>query len=97
MRKIGRGEVVRIGSLFDHYKKRFTAPERTVVLACIEVLKELFSFQLKENQCRYAPRSRTITLIVSGPLKTEIQLQKEKVLTGIRERVGEKNAPIHLL
>lgn len=97
MRKTGRGEVVRVGSLFDQYKKRFTAPQKTVVVACIAVLKEVFSIELHENQCSYKPQTRTLSLTVSGTIKTEIQLQKQKILALIRERVGDNGAPTNIL
>lgn len=86
----GKG-IVKISDLFKKYTDVLKAPQKTVVKNFIEVVQDLFGVTLRPDQCAYSVASRTLSLRISGMLKTEIILQKKKVLEHMEHRLGEKN------
>lgn len=93
-----RGEgIIKISALFEKYTKNLIAPESTVIVAFQEVVSDLFGFQIKKEQCTYTSGSKTLVLVVSGPLKSEILLKKKEILTHLKGRLGERNAPKEIL
>lgn len=97
MRKASRGEIVKISSLFEVYRKRLKAPEKSVILVCIEVINDVLGVSLKETWCAYSPQTRMLKLSVPGTLKTEIMLHKNEILTHVQGRLGERSAPQDIL
>jgi hypothetical protein len=87
----------KIGSLFDVYKKRLRAPQGTVIEVVREVIKDCVGVDLPKSAFSYSPHSKMLTLTVRGPLKTEIFLHKEEILTHVQGRIGVKDAPTLLL
>ena len=51
-----------------------------------EVIKEMFDFELKKEQISY--KNGGIKIKVSGPLKTEINFKKEKILEILNQRLS---------
>ncbi len=96
-RRQGRGEVVRVGSLFDAYKTRLRAPQGSVVKTFQEVVKDLFGVEVRSDQCSYSVHTKTLTVHAQGPLKSEIRLRKAEILTHMKGRIGEKGTPIEIL
>jgi len=88
---------VNIGSLFDKYKKKLKAPQKTIIKTFQEVIDDLFSFKIKSNQCSYTPSNKTLMINVGGPLKSEILLKKKEILVHMRGRLGEKSAPKEII
>lgn len=97
MDRRGHGRSTEIKDLFKVYKERLRAPQKTVINTFIEVCNALFQISLTENQCNYSPATRTLTLSISGPLKSEIRIHKKEILTHMRARLGEKNFPTEIL
>lgn len=95
MRK-GRGEVIRIGDLFESYRKRLRAPQRSVILVFVEVVDEVVGIEVSPDHVAYHPHSRTITLKTKRVIANEILLQKEEVLAHVAGRLGEHSAPKYL-
>ena len=93
MRKERTEGVVQIGSLFDIYKKKLKAPQKTVIKTFQEVVKDLLQITFKNDQCSYTVFTKTLSITVSGTIKTEILLRKKEILTHMRGRLGEKSAP----
>ncbi len=91
------GGIKKISDLFSVYQKKLHAPEGVVVHACIEVVEDLFSITLTKDQCSFSPRTKTLTLRVGGPLKSEILMQKKEILRHIRGRVPGKGFPEEIL
>ena len=87
------GEIVKIGNLFDKYKKTLKAPQGVVIDAFIEVIDDLMGFEIKKEQCRYTVSTKTLGVAVSGPLKSEITIRKKEILAHLKGRLGEKSAP----
>ena len=96
MKKRGKG-VVQISSLFEKYKNKLQAPQSTVINNFIELIEIELGYQIQKHQCRYSPQSKILSISVSGPVKTEILLQKELLLQQLQERVGEKSAPKQII
>lgn len=92
----GQG-IVKMSDLFKKYKDTLKAPQGAVITAFLEVIKELFGVTLKKEHCAYRVASQTITLTVSGMLKTEILLKKNLILKKMGEKLGEKSAPKEIL
>ncbi|MEX0930739.1 MAG: hypothetical protein WDZ68_00420 [Candidatus Paceibacterota bacterium] len=96
MRK-GRGEVKKVGDLFEKYKKTLIAPQKTVINAFIEVVGDMFNIEIDPARVKYTPSTKTLSVAVQGPLKSELQLRRDEILTHMKGRLGEKNAPHTIL
>lgn len=96
MRKT-RGEIKKVGDLFEKYKKTLKAPQGSVIKVFIEVADEVLGISIKKGYVSYSPQSKTISLVSGGPLKSEIYLHKEEILAHMKGRLGEKNAPKTIL
>lgn len=96
MRK-GSGEIKKVGDLFDKYRQTLKAPQKTVVRAFCEVVDDLLDITVDEKKISYTPASRTLSFKVGGPLKSEILLHKQEIMTHLKGRLGEKSAPKDIL
>ncbi len=90
-RKRGTDGIVKISNLFQKYATILKAPQGTVIKNFIEVIQEIFGVTLRPDQCAYSVTSRTLTVRISGTIKTEITLQKKKIFSMMEERLGEKS------
>ena len=91
---MSRGEgVKKISDLFSVYKKRLVAPESSVIEAFAEVVEDLIGLSVAKDKVSYSPRSRTLNLNLSGPLKTEIKMREAEIIDHLKGRLGEKNSP----
>lgn len=96
MKRIGRGEMVKVGGLFEKYKKTLIAPQKTVIEAFCDVVEDLFEIKIPREKVKYSPSSKTLVLN-SGVIKSEVLLHKKEILTHMKGRLGEKNAPKDIL
>ncbi len=96
MRK-GRGEITKISALFEKYKNTLQAPEKTVVDCFTEVVEDVIGLRVPHKAVKYTVYSQTLSVSVSGPLKSEIKLRKSEILTHMKGRIGEKNAPKEII
>ena len=96
--KIQRGgEVKKVGDLFDKYKRTLRAPQGVVTDAFIEVVADLVGIEIPKEHISYSVHSKTLTMRISGPLKSEIFLRKKEILTHMKGRIGEQSVPKILL
>lgn len=92
--KIKRGgEIKKVGDLFDKYKQILKAPQGVVIGAFIEVVSDLVGIEIPKEHISYSVHSKTLTMRISGPLKTEILLKKKEILTHMKGRIGEQSVP----
>ena len=95
-KKRGSG-IVKLSKLFEKYQKTLKPPQGSVIATCIEVIEGLCGYTLKKEQCVYKPQSRTLSIQVTGIVKTEIILKKKEILKLTQEKLGEFNAPKDIL
>jgi hypothetical protein len=88
-----RGELVKVGDLFSHYRSRIIAPQASVVSVFVEVVADICTITLKLEQVSYKVTSRTIVLHTPSILKHEIMRHKADVLLHCQGRLGVKSAP----
>jgi hypothetical protein len=96
-KKKGGHEATRISNLFSKYIKLLKAPQGTVVNACIDVIEEVYGITMRKDQCVYQVSSKTLTVHLSGPLKSEIALNKKVILEEVGKRIGVENTPKNIL
>jgi hypothetical protein len=92
----GQG-IIKVANLFEKYKKTLRAPQKTVVVNFVVAVEDVLGKVLREDQCTYSPKSKTLSVHASGMLKTEIQLNKGRLIAEMRKALGEKSAPTDIL
>jgi len=96
MRK-GRGEIIKLGTLFEKYKKILKAPQGIVTDCFREVVSELIKIDIPKENIKYTVHNKTLSVRVSGPLKSEIKLRSQEILTHMKGRLGAESAPSTIL
>lgn len=96
MRK-ARGEIKKVADLFEKYRRTLVAPERTVVIAFVEVVEDLVGIAVPPEVVRYSPATRTLSVNGAGPLRAEIRMRRDEILAHMKGRLGERNAPTTIL
>lgn len=97
MKKRGEG-IIRVSTLFEKYKKTLRAPEKSVTNQFLITVREIFpQLTIKESQCLYSPQTKTLSIQISGPVKTEIILKKETILLKMKDALGERSVPRNIL
>lgn len=86
-------ELTKLSSFFERYKKRLIAPEATVINEFLEVVEDLYGIKVPKEKIKYTPSSKTLTFVGSGALRSEIKIHKKEIMTHLKGRLGEKNAP----
>lgn len=95
---MSRGEgIKKLSNLFDRYKDRLIAPERSVKVGFVEVVRDLYGWEVREDQLAYSPGSQTLTVRVGGPLRNEVLLNKDEILIHLKGRLGVRSAPKNIL
>ena len=91
------GEIKKVGDLFEKYKRTLRAPQGVVTDAFIEVVGDLVGIEIPKERLSYSVYNKTLTMRISGPLKSEILLKKKEILTHMKGRIGEQSVPKILL
>lgn len=89
---MARGEIKKLSDLFEGYRQRLIAPERTVVETFLEVVKDILGMNVPPRIVRYTPANKTLT-ISGGTFRSEIKLHEKELLEHVAGRLGPKNAP----
>jgi len=92
MKPRGQG-IKKLSSLFDKYKNNLIAPELTVINAFLEVVDDLYGWNIPKNYVAFNTKNKIISLKTSGALVSEIKLHKKEILSHLKGRLGEKSAP----
>ena len=93
MKKQRGGEVKKVGDLFEKYKQTLRAPQGVVTSVFIDVVNDLIGIEIPKERLTYSVHNKTLTLQISGPLKTEILLKKKEILTHMKGRLGGGSVP----
>ena len=83
--------------LFSKYKNTLIAPQKTVELETVRVVGELLGLKLNEDSVSYTVSTRTVYIQVSGMIKQEIKIKTPSILSELKKRLGNKNAPVAIL
>jgi hypothetical protein len=92
-RKTRRGELIKVGDLFEKYKKSLKAPESTVVKEVVEVIADLTGVTLERRYLKYSVVHKTISITAPSILKQEIKLHQTEIILHLKARLGERQAP----
>jgi hypothetical protein len=79
--------------LFKKYRDHLVAPQASVEQAAADILSDLLGHPVTSNDLTYTPSSRTLSLRLRGPLRTEALLHKAELMTHLQGRLGVRNAP----
>lgn len=93
MKKQRGGDITKVGDLFDKYKRILRAPQGVTTTAFIEVVSDLIGIEIPKERISYSVHNKTLTLRISGPLKTEILLHKEDILNHMKGRIDKQSVP----
>ena len=91
------GEVQKIGSLLDKYKKILRAPQGSVIKTFCSVVEKETGVVLRQSEVSYTVSTKTVSVTVSGPKKNEILLNKHKILDLLQKEIGVVGAPEHIV
>lgn len=86
----------RLGDLFERYQKLLKPPQSSVEKIVVQVIKEMFGFDVDQNKCSYNVSTKTVYLTIPSILKTEIFFKKKELLKALKEKLGE-SSPINIL
>lgn len=92
-RKGRRGEITKVGDLFEKYKTILKAPQGTVVKEFVEVVHDLLGIRIDRKYIKFSVTTKTLSLTAPSALKQEITLHKEEIILHLKARLGEKSAP----
>ena len=91
------GGIKKIETLLEKYQKNLRAPEGSVIAAFQSVVQDTLGIPLKKEHIRYTVSTKTVSVTVTGPEKSEILFHKEKLLKACTNLLGEKSAPRHIV
>ncbi len=86
------GKLQNVTDLLSKYKN-LRAPQGTVVEAFAQSAEEVLRTPIVRDKITFTPKTRTIHLLFSGPLKQELMLNKQKILKRCTELLGGDSAP----
>lgn len=92
-----RGELKRVSSLFEKYKKTLVAPESSVIEVFLEVLDDVLGIRIEKSKVRYVPGTKTLSIQGLGSLRSEIKMHEKEIMNHLKGRLGEKSAPKKIL
>ncbi len=92
-----RGELIKVGNLFDKYKDKIRAPQASVVVVVIDVIKDVCGITLQTQQVSYTVSSRTVTIHAPSILKHEVMRHSSEILVHCQGRLGDISCPKQIL
>jgi hypothetical protein len=95
--KKDNNKATKLSDLFEKYKTTLKAPQGAVIDCFIDVVKDVIGLPIRKESIKYTVYSKTLSVSVPGPLKSEIKLHKEEILAHMKGRLGEQNAPSELI
>lgn len=94
---MSRGNGIKpLSDLFAKYKK-LKPPQAHVVETFVEVVSDVLGVNIQPTKVRYAPHNKTLHVSTAGPIKSEITLHKQELLTHLKGRLGAEHAPSEIL
>lgn len=95
---MARGDGIKpIGSLFEKYARALKPPQTHVITTFCDVVADVVGITLDSAEIAYSTHTKIITVRTASPVKTEILLKKQILLTHLKGRLGVGNAPRDIL
>lgn len=91
-----RGELIKVGSLFDKYKNILQPPQGTVLVEVVEVIHDVCGVALQKKYIKYSVATKTVSITAPSVLKQEVMRREGEILLHLRGRLGVK-APTKIL
>jgi len=91
-----RGELIKVGSLFDKYKNILQPPQSTIIGEVAEVIDDVCGVNLPKKYIKYSVATKTVLLTAPSILKQEVMRKQAEILIHLRGRLGKK-APTKIL
>ena len=88
---------VPISSLFAKYHARLRPPQGVVITAFCAAVEHVTKRSLSRDVVRYNVHTKTVSVSVSGPHKSEIMFSKKQILSLCKETLGGNGTPEHLV
>ena len=88
-----RGEIIKVSSLFEKYKKRLKPPQGSVIKEVIEVVEDITGIILENSQIKYSIHTKVISIQAPSLIKQEIKLKQDEILIHLKARLGVNNIP----
>jgi len=85
-----RGELIKVGSLFDKYKNILQPPQATVLNEVVEVINDVCGVAIQKKYIKYSVATKTISVTAPSVLKQEIVKRQSEILIHLRGRLGAK-------
>jgi hypothetical protein len=92
-----RGELVKVESLFERYRKTLKAPQSSVEKIARTVIYKQTGYNLSSTQVSYTVATRTLHLRVPSLLRQHILLKQREILTVVETLLPTGSAPETLL
>lgn len=86
-----------VKNLFAKYTRTLQAPQKTVIQSFIAATEDALKYSISPQQCSYSVHTRTLTVSVSGVVKTEILFKKKEILAVMKSMLGPRNVPKEIL
>jgi hypothetical protein len=93
---MSRGELHKVSSFFDKYKRILVAPEGRVIKEFLDLVEDMFAVKIPGGKVSYNPMTKVLLLRGLGPLRSEIKMKEPEVLAHLRGRLGDQNAPVRV-
>jgi len=84
-------------NMFAAIAARLIAPQKSVIEAFCEAVIIVMQVKLDTRYVSYVPASKTIHLNAPGMFKTEIKMREKEILETVKNTLGVKNTPKHIL
>lgn len=91
------GELKKMSSLFALYKDRLKAPQKSVIDASVEVVRDLTQISLNPARCTYTVSTRTFASNAPSLVRQELARHEADIISQLKVRLGEKSAPHRIL
>lgn len=90
-------ESKRISDLFDRYKNRLRAPQKTVTTIAQQIIAQSIGITLTDKQISYTPATRILYINAPSILKTEIKTREPHIISELQKALGTRSAPNTIL
>lgn len=88
-----RGELTKLGSLFEKYRTLLVPPQHTVEKAACDVINRHIRGTLTVEQVSFTVATKTLYIKAPALLKSEIKLQQETIHEDLRRELGVARCP----